>query len=78
MARPVIVIQQDAVQTVDGRPSVFVAGSAGRFTPRAVQLGKEERGQVEVTDGLAAGDRIAVKGTFALKSEWLGTSAAQD
>ncbi len=69
--RPVVVVPQAAVQTVDGRPSVFVAGSGGRFTPMPVELGSEADGLVEVTSGLSAGQRVAVSGSFALKSEWL-------
>jgi cobalt-zinc-cadmium efflux system membrane fusion protein len=73
----VVVVPQDAVQTVDGHPSVFVAESGGRFSPRPVVLGAEEGGLVEVTSGVASGERIAVKGGFALKSEWLEASGGQ-
>ena len=76
--RPVIVLPQDAVQTVDGRPSVFVASGEGRFSLRPVELGAEEGGVVEVTAGVTAGERVAVKGSFALKSEWLKAAGSLD
>jgi multidrug efflux pump subunit AcrA (membrane-fusion protein) len=70
-ARPVVVVPAGAVQTVDGRPVVFVEESAGRFTMRNVELGAEGDGEVEVTTGVSAGDRIVATGSFVLKSELL-------
>jgi cobalt-zinc-cadmium efflux system membrane fusion protein len=73
--RDVIVVPQGAIQTIDGRQSVFVADGHGRFAPRAVKLGAEQDGLVEVTEGLEAGQQIAVSGSVILKSELLKTSA---
>ncbi|HEY6507364.1 MAG TPA: efflux RND transporter periplasmic adaptor subunit, partial [Vicinamibacterales bacterium] len=70
-ARSVVVVPPAAVQTVDGKTVVFVEQAAGRFAPRAVELGPDAGGQVEVTSGLAAGDRVVVTGSFILKSELL-------
>ena len=74
-ARDVVVVPQAAIQTIDARPSVFVADGAGRFTPRAVKLGAEQDGFVEIAEGLATGERIAVTGSFVLKSELMKSSA---
>lgn len=73
--RSVLVVPQTAVQTIDGRPSVFVAEGGGRFTPKAVELGNEQDGLIEVKSGVSTGQRIAAKGSFALKSEWLKPAA---
>jgi multidrug efflux pump subunit AcrA (membrane-fusion protein) len=70
-ARAVVVVPPAAVQSMDGASVVFVEQVPGRFVPRKVQLGADADGQVEVTSGLAAGDRVVVNGSFVLKSELL-------
>jgi cobalt-zinc-cadmium efflux system membrane fusion protein len=66
---PKLVISRDAFTLVDGKPTVFVARDATSVEPRMVQLGAQDASRVEVTSGLSPGDRIAVTGVFALKSE---------
>ena len=74
--RSMIVVPQAAIQTIDGRPSVFVAeAEPGRFKPRTVTLGAEADGLVEIATGVAAGERVVVAGSFVLKSEMLKASA---
>ena len=69
--RPVIVVPSEAIQSIDGRPTVFVAETGGRFHPRAIDTGQTLAGQVEARSGLHAGERIVVSGSFVLKSELL-------
>ncbi len=73
--RTVLVVPPTAIQTVDGRPSVFVDEGSGRFALRPVTLGAEQDGLVEIASGLDPGERIAVSGSFVLKSELLKSSA---
>ena len=74
--RSMIVVPQAAIQTIDGRPAVFVAeAEPGRFKPRTVTLGAEADGLVEIASGVAAGERVVVAGSFVLKSEMLKASA---
>lgn len=47
---------------------VFVELEPGRYEQRAVQLGKRTRDRVEIVAGLQAGERVAINGTFVLKS----------
>jgi len=68
-ARQQIVLPTDAVQDVGGADVVFVEESPDVFTARRVTLGGERDGMVEVRDGLRAGERVAVRGAFLLKSE---------
>lgn len=76
-----VVIEDAAVQTVEGADVVFVqVGQA--FELRPVTLGRKGRGQdpargqiVEVLAGLKPGDLIATKNSFILKAE-LGKSEA--
>jgi len=58
-----------AVTSVDGKPTVFVQHDELSVEPRALTLGAQDRDRVLVTRGLERGERIAVNGVFALKSE---------
>ena len=66
---PVLAVPAEAVQELEGKKVLFVTDDGKEFTPREVQLGPSSGGMVEVTGGLTAGQRYAVKGTFLLKSE---------
>lgn len=68
---PVLLVPAAAVQKVDQEPVVFVERDAGRFVQRPVTLGTERDGYVEIRQGLTADDRVAVSGTFLLKSKFL-------
>lgn len=69
--RPGIFIPSEAVQDVGGSPAVFVQTGPGRFTVRPISPGERFLDRVEIRQGLAAGDRIVVKGSFLLKSQLL-------
>jgi Cu(I)/Ag(I) efflux system membrane fusion protein len=49
--------------------TVFVERGEGVFEPRPVEIGWRHGDRVEIVQGLAAGERIAVSGTFLLDSE---------
>jgi membrane fusion protein, heavy metal efflux system len=65
-----------ALQTIGGARVVFVR-TPGGFQRRAVTTGRSDEQAVEITSGLSAGERIAVKNTFLLKAE-LGKGEAGD
>ena len=73
--RPMIVVPEAAVQEMDGKPHVFVAGEKGRFAKREVALGATSEGLVEVRSGVKAGEKVATTGSFLLKSQLLSASA---
>jgi RND family efflux transporter MFP subunit len=58
-------IPESAVRTQDGKLVVFVQKD-GRVERRAVQLGAHARGEIEVTAGVSAGDRVVVVGPLDL------------
>lgn len=68
-ARTTLLIPHEAVVYVDGNPTVFVAESDTRVRPVSVRLGGTNRDRHEVVEGLQPGQRVAVGGVFALKSE---------
>lgn len=63
-----LTVPADAVQTVEGRPVVFVAGNEG-FRAIPVLAGRRAGGQIEILDGLSGDERIAGSNAFLLKAE---------
>jgi cobalt-zinc-cadmium efflux system membrane fusion protein len=76
-ARRALAVPSSAVQEIDGKPLVFVQDGSS-FVRRAVVLGAEAGGLVEVRSGLAEGERVAAAGSFLLKSELLKGSLAEE
>ena len=68
-ATPMLVLPRDAVTSVDGKSTVFVAHAQLAVEPRNVQLGRSDANRIEIAEGLRSGERVVVKGVFALKSE---------
>lgn len=63
-----LTVPSEAVQTVEGRPVVFVAEAEGfRATP--VTAGRISGGRTEIINGLKGGEKIAGAGAFLLKAE---------
>ncbi len=71
-----IVVPEEAVQTVDGHDVVFLRTTTG-FRVQRVALGQRSGGRVAITEGLTAGQQIAVKNAFLLKAE-LGKGAEEE
>ena len=67
----VLAVPDEAVQTVEGGPAVFVpvAGEENTFAKRAVTVGRPTGGMVPVLSGLKEGEIVVVSGTFILKAE---------
>ena len=76
-SEPVLTIPDDAVQTVEGGPAVFVPvnGEEHTFAKRPVTVGKAVAGWLPVLSGLREGDSIVTSGSFILKAD-LGKSEA--
>ena len=62
------VIQNEAVQQVEGKTTVFVQGEEG-FEPRVVTLGRSDGESSEVLTGLESGETYVTNNSFVLKSE---------
>ena len=63
--RAAISIPQSAVLNDEGKTIVFVADGNG-YKKRQVQAGIQNNDRVEIVDGLAAGDKVVVKGNYLL------------
>lgn len=66
-----LAVPDAAVIRQEGRTFVFVETGPREFTPRDVVVGPIVGPFIEIKSGLSAGERIAVSGTFLLKSELL-------
>ncbi len=75
---PALLVPQEAIQEVRGANSVFVRQAPDRFVVRPVELGRNLDGSSEVVRGLSAGEFIATKGSFILKSEFLKASLTEE
>jgi membrane fusion protein, multidrug efflux system len=64
--RPALVIPEQALVPEQARQYVYVVQGAA-VSKREVSLGRREPGFVEITDGLAAGDRVVIEGTLKLR-----------
>jgi multidrug efflux pump subunit AcrA (membrane-fusion protein) len=67
----VLMIPDDALQTLEDKQIVFIAADHNEFIKRVVVVGREHAGQAEILDGVHEGERVVTKGSFILKSELL-------
>ena len=70
-----LLIPKEAVQTIEGKPFVFVKNAEG-FEKRAVVAGSTDKDHIEIVSGLSQGEEIAIGNTFILKAE-AGKSEAE-
>jgi membrane fusion protein, heavy metal efflux system len=73
-SRSALFVPEAAAQDLNGNRIVFVRTGADRFEARPIQVARVSDGKMEVTNGLKPGDRVAVKGSFILKSQLLRSS----
>jgi len=66
-AAPRAALPKDAVRNIDGRTVVFVLKSDERVERRAIALGLENGGEVEVISGVSAGERVVLSAPQTLK-----------
>jgi multidrug efflux pump subunit AcrA (membrane-fusion protein) len=67
----VLVIPDTALQSLEDELIVFVALSDTKFEKRAIKIGLEQRGRMQILEGLKEGERVVTEGSFVLKSELL-------
>jgi multidrug efflux pump subunit AcrA (membrane-fusion protein) len=66
-----LLVPDEAVQTIAGKPTVFVEEEPGHYHAVEITLGQKLGDQHEVLAGLTAGARVVTTGSFILKSELL-------
>lgn len=65
----VLAVPESAVLDSGTRQAVLVRHSEGMFEPRAVELGMNADGYVEITDGLREGEQVVVRANFLIDAE---------
>jgi cobalt-zinc-cadmium efflux system membrane fusion protein len=73
-ARPIVTVPQAALQTLEGRSTVFVEVEPGVFARHHVEVGHSFEGFTEILAGIKAGDVVVTEGSFVLKSEFAKAS----
>jgi cobalt-zinc-cadmium efflux system membrane fusion protein len=71
-----LAVRNEAIQSMEGRDSVFVQEADGEFAARPVRLGRSDGEVTEVLEGLAPGTRYVAANSFILKSH-LGAASAE-
>jgi membrane fusion protein, heavy metal efflux system len=69
--RPVILVDPESVQQVNGQDVVFVRTAPDRFAPRPVRVGGSVNGKVVLAEGVHPGEEVVTQGSFVLKSQLL-------
>jgi multidrug efflux pump subunit AcrA (membrane-fusion protein) len=74
--REVLAVPEEAVQTIEGEPAVFVVTPGGGFAVKVVALGERVGPNRAIAGGLDGRETVVVAGAFNLKAEWLKSSFA--
>jgi cobalt-zinc-cadmium efflux system membrane fusion protein len=75
---PIVAVPQAALQTLEGRATVFVLTEPGLFVRRLVETGHTFEGFTEVLSGVKPGDVVVTEGSFVLKSEFAKASLTEE
>ncbi len=70
-ARPTVMVPSAAVQRAKGAALVFVRLAADQYEARRAKLGLTQGDLVEILEGVKAGETVATRGSFLLKTETL-------
>lgn len=79
---PAVLVPEEAVQTLGGKPNVFLARPDGKgglvIERREIEIGSRFGGRIAVTRGLAAGEVIVTAGAFAVKADFQKATLPKD
>ena len=71
---PAVMLPDDAVQSLEGKPHVFIARPNANgdavVTRREVAVGARTDGKIAVLRGLSAGDLVVTTGAFSVKAQF--------
>ena len=77
-ATATVAVPQAALQTLEGRATVFVQAEPDVFVRHFVETGHTFEGFTEILSGIKPGDLIVSEGSFVLKSEFAKASLAEE
>lgn len=71
---PAVLLPEDAVQSIEGKPHVFIARASATgdvlFVRREVAVGTRTDGKIAVLRGLSAGELVVTSGAFSVKAQF--------
>lgn len=73
-----LLVPDESVQTIDGKPVVFVEQEPGQYRMIELHLGRKVGELDEVLGGLPEGTRVVTSGSFVLKSEAARSELAEE
>jgi cobalt-zinc-cadmium efflux system membrane fusion protein len=71
-------VPQSALQTLEGRSTIFVRTGPETFARRFVETGHTFEGFTEILSGVKPGEEVVTEGSFILKSEFAKAMLADD
>ncbi len=74
----VLAVPQSALQTLEGRPTLFVQSGPETYLRRFVETGHTFEGFTEVLSGIRRGEVVVTEGSFVLKSEFAKATLADE
>lgn len=77
-AEAALFIPQSALQDLNGQAVVFLDQGEGKYAVRPVRTGRIQGENVEVLEGVAAGEKVVSRGGFVLKSQMFKSSLAEE
>jgi cobalt-zinc-cadmium efflux system membrane fusion protein len=77
-AKATVAVPQAALQTLEGRTTVFLQAEPGVFVRHFVETGHTFEGFTEVLSGVRPGDVVVTEGSFVLKSEFAKASLVEE
>lgn len=77
-AKLILVVPESALQTLEGRTTLFVRAGPGVFERRFVEVGHSFEGFTEILAGVKADDVVVTEGSFVVKSEFAKASLAEE
>ena len=66
-----VAVKEEAIQTMDEKPVVFVKENENTYVPREVELGERDGNYVEILAGLQIGEEYVSQGSFRIKADLL-------
>ncbi len=73
-----LAVPESAVLDTGTRQLVYVQNAPGSFQPRAVRIGRQAEGMIEIIEGLQAGEKVVSSANFLIDSESKIQAAAQE
>jgi cobalt-zinc-cadmium efflux system membrane fusion protein len=77
-AKATVAVPQAALQTLEGRTTVFLQTEPGVFVRHFVETGHTFEGFTEILSGVRPGDVVVTEGSFVLKSEFARASLVEE